>query len=126
MEYKKPSKTAYSSRITQNNIIGNSEGREVSGLTNIRGFTQTREGVVTDRELISKIMALDKDDFKHSYYYMRVIGFCALARRTGKRREELGLLKFSDIETRARPDSIRIIFTLMKKRKSSVYYTESS
>ena len=93
-------------------------------MTNIRGVTQTREGVVTDRELISKIMALNKDGFKHPYYYMRVLGFCSLARRTGKRREELGLLKFSDIEIS--PDNIRIVFTLMKKRKASVYCARAS
>ena len=92
-------------------------------MTNIRGVTAQREGVVTDEEFIHLIGKLNIKDFTHPYYFYRVKGFCSIARRTGKRKAELGLLRFQDIEID--PDYIRFIFTLKKKRKDTVYYIRS-
>ena len=82
-------------------------------MTNIKGKSISREGVITDAEFIQLIRDLDPGSFIHPYYYMRVKDLCSTARRTRKLREELALLKTSDIEVD--PDHIYFVFTLIKK-----------
>lgn len=84
-------------------------------MTNVRGVTQERKGVLSTREVDE--MLKEADNIKSMYFSLRAKALISIF-KTGKRRASVAALEVADLEKKG--DYLYITFTVVKKRKKDI------